>query len=233
MHHAALACASAPPQTPPLETSSPVAAAGTHPTPGQDHGPGRKIRSDAKLEQLGPEQQERLRFWLEEENRSYAEIADRLRAEFGVSVGKSAVALYWRRHLLPELHDEEAETAAAIAALPVADLDTATLNRARSLAWTELTSPFPQPETAARMLDLVHRADRLTLARQRMALEERRVALREAQASLGPEQAALGGRVERAEAAAAPVPGAFAGDRSRTAGARIPPDLSRNFVQSP
>lgn len=142
----------------------------------------RKTRSDAKLEQLSAPQREKLRFWLEEENRSYADVVERVRAEFGLSVGKSAVALYWQRHLLPQRHQDAAEAAAALAALPIAAFDAATVNQARALAWSALIRPQPDVPTAATLLEMVRNAERHALALQRLALEERRVALREAQA---------------------------------------------------
>ncbi len=68
----------------------------------------RKIRGDAKLERLRPEQKKQLLVWLAVEERTYADVAERVRAEFGVSVGKSALSCYWQRHVRPIREREEA-----------------------------------------------------------------------------------------------------------------------------
>jgi hypothetical protein len=158
--------------------------------------PPRKTRSDAKLEQLNPARRERLHAWFEEDYVSYEEVGRRVRAEFGFNVSKSAVSRYWRRHLLPEEHQDEAAIAATLAALPDADFDLATLHRAKALAWRMLTGEEPRVQAAATLLQFVHRAERLDLARQRVALEDRRVALREAQST----QAAPEGHEAKARA---------------------------------
>ncbi|MES2693651.1 MAG: hypothetical protein V4773_09270, partial [Verrucomicrobiota bacterium] len=71
----------------------------------------RKVRGDAKLEWLKAEQRKRLLGWLDEENRTYAEVVGLVRDEFGVRVGKSAVGCFWRRHVLPRRYREDAEGA--------------------------------------------------------------------------------------------------------------------------
>lgn len=139
----------------------------------------RKVRGDAKLERLAPEQKERLLIWLDEENRTYAEVVDLVRTEFGLSVGKTAVGHYWQRHAMPRRYAATAEASAAIAELPEANFSDTALKLVRMHACAALMAPEPQLATAARLLETVRAADRLALAQQRVALEERRVALKE------------------------------------------------------
>lgn len=143
----------------------------------------RKVRSDSKLEQLNPAQHEQLISWLDDENCSYTEVVTRVRTEFNFSVGRTAVAAYYQRHVAPLYHDAEAESAAAFAELPQGVFDTVTLNLAKRLAWSALSRPSPQVEKASALLNMVHRAARQTLAERRMALAERRAAILEKEAA--------------------------------------------------
>lgn len=137
----------------------------------------RKVRGDAKLERLSVEQQEQLLVWLDDENRTYLEVVRLVQATFGLSVGKSAVADYWRRHVMPQRCREEADIAAELAALSEGKFVEAMLNLARRQAWSALAQPTPDVRKAAAMMSLVHRAERADLARRRMALAERRAAV--------------------------------------------------------
>ncbi len=56
-----------------------------------------KARSDSKLNGLTPERQASIKHWLFEENMSFARVAERCRAEFGVEVSKMSVIRYYRR----------------------------------------------------------------------------------------------------------------------------------------
>ncbi len=148
--------------------------------------PTRKVRGDCKLERLAPDQHDRLRVWLERENHTYVEIVQLIRTDFNLSVGKSAVAAYWRRHVLPhryhEIADDAVETA-ALPELPETRFSEASLKLVQMHAYTALASSEPDLKTAARLLETVRSADRLALARERFALEQRRAALREAPAA--------------------------------------------------
>lgn len=140
---------------------------------------GRKIRADSKLAQLDDTQRARLRFWLEDEHYSYREAAERVHKEFGLRVGKSAISIFWRRHILPDHFDDELDAALAFAALPPADFDTVSLRRAKALAWSELSSPFPRIDTVAQLLDVARRIEQQAITIKRLSLEERRVVVRE------------------------------------------------------
>lgn len=141
----------------------------------------RKVRGDSKLDRLSAEQQARLRIWLEEENRTYSQVVDLVRTQFGVSVGKSAVGVYYQRHIAPKDHDDLDEAPAILAKLEKNPFHAATLNRARMLAWSALVRPTPDVNTATKLLKSVHRAKQQKLARARFALEQRRIALRQAE----------------------------------------------------
>ncbi len=138
----------------------------------------RKVRSDAKLEQLSAAQHERLQLWLDHENCSYTEAVSRVHQEFGLRVGRTALAAYYQRHVAPRYRDAEAEAAASLLARPAAQFDAAAVKQAQFLAWSALTSPAPDIDTAAKLLDLVRRAERKEIARRRLQLAERRIALR-------------------------------------------------------
>lgn len=142
-----------------------------------NHAP-RKIRSDAKLERLTDDQRASVRRWLEDEFYSYRDAAVKISREFGVSVSKSALCAYYLRHLLTERHRDRTEDAAELAALPASTFDAATINHAKALAFDALVNPAPQLDLAARLLDLVRRAEKQEIARERLALEKERVALR-------------------------------------------------------
>ncbi len=60
-------------------------------------GAGGKARSDSKLNGLTAEQQAKVKRWLFEENVSFAGVAERCRAEFGVELSKTSVIRYYRR----------------------------------------------------------------------------------------------------------------------------------------
>lgn len=135
---------------------------------------GRKVRSDAKLERLSPAQKQRLLVWLDEENLSYLAVAALVRAEFGLVVGKSAVAGYWHRHVLPRRLLAESAAPQAIPALPEAGFTAASLKLARMQAFCSLNQPEPDVGAAVRLLTVVNDAERVALARQRQALAERR-----------------------------------------------------------
>lgn len=140
---------------------------------------GRKVRGDSKLDGLSAEQQATLRFWLEDENRTYAQVVALVRTQFGVSVGKSAVGVYYQRHILAEQRDEELEAAAVLAALPVEKFTPAKINRAWYLAWSLLVRPTPLIAAADRLLKVVYRVGQRDIARQRLALKAQRLALRQ------------------------------------------------------
>ncbi|MES2697518.1 MAG: hypothetical protein V4773_28895 [Verrucomicrobiota bacterium] len=143
----------------------------------------RKVRGDAKLEWLKVEQKKRLLVWLEEENRTYAEVVGLVKAEFGVSVGKSAVGCFWRRHVLPRRYRDEAEGAEGIAGLememPEGKFADATVKLARMHALAALSQPEPEVRKAERLLAIVWKAERMALARETLALAQQRTALRE------------------------------------------------------
>lgn len=138
----------------------------------------RRIRSDAKLTRLSAAQRERLRAWLDDENRTYAEVVVRLREECGLSVGKSALSVYYRRHVLPEQEDVDTQAARFLAALPEGELSPAILHRAKALAFSALCRPQPLIRLATRLRDVVYRSEKRRLARARLALAERRAVLR-------------------------------------------------------
>ncbi len=164
----------------------------------------RKVRGDAKLEWLRAEQKKRLLVWLDEENRTYADVVGLVRAEFGVSVGKSAVGCFWRRHVLPRRYRDEAEGAEGIVdmELPEGRFEEATLKLARMQAWAALSQPEPEVRKAERLLAMVWKAERMALAREKLALAQQRVAMREQAAAAraaGAESAA--GRKREAKGA--------------------------------
>lgn len=139
----------------------------------------KKVRGDAKLERLTAQQHEQMLVWLDDENRTYIEVAGLVRTGFGLSVGKSAVADYWRRHVMPQRSRQQADTAAEIAALPDDQFVAAMLKLAKLHAWEAISQPTPDVRQAAAMMSLVHNVHRTDIARQRLALAERRVALAE------------------------------------------------------
>lgn len=139
----------------------------------------RKVRGDAKLERLSADQHEQLLVWLDEENRTYLEVAALIRTEFGLSVGKSAVADYWRRHVMPQRCREQIDTATEFAALPEGKFVEALVKLAKGEAWSALSQPRPDVRKATAMMSLVHGVERADIARQRMALAERRAAIAE------------------------------------------------------
>lgn len=147
----------------------------------------RKIRADARLERLSLPQRAQLRLWLEHDNLTYAAVVVRVRAEFGLTVGKSALGIYYQRHIRAHPEDATAAAAAAfLAALPQGELHPATLLRAHALAFSALCRPQPLIATACRLLDVVHRSEKQKLARQRRALAHQRAALRLARAPHPP-----------------------------------------------
>ncbi|MES2696773.1 MAG: hypothetical protein V4773_25115, partial [Verrucomicrobiota bacterium] len=135
----------------------------------------RKVRTDAKLERLKAEQKKRVLGWLEEENKTYVEVAGLVKAEFGVSVGKSAVGCFWQRHVLPRRLREEIEATEGIGELPEGRFEEATLKLARMHAWEALSQPEPQVRRAERFLRMVWMAERMALARERLEWEKQRV----------------------------------------------------------
>lgn len=149
-------------------------------SPGLSLRPPRKIRADAKLEHLSAPQRVRLRTWLADENRTYAAIVALIRTEFGLTVGKSAVGVYYQRHILTDQRDEELEAATALSRLPLANVSVAHLHRAKALAWLLLVRPVPQIDAAIRLLNVIRRVEGRELRRQRLALQAERAALREA-----------------------------------------------------
>jgi hypothetical protein len=64
---------------------------------GEGGTPNGKARSDSKLSGLTAEQQAKVKQWLFEENASFARVAERCRAEFGVELSKTSVIRYYRR----------------------------------------------------------------------------------------------------------------------------------------
>lgn len=168
--------------------------------------PPKKIRGDSMLASLPLEQQERLCQWLGDQNCTYSETVVRLLDTFGVRTSKSAVAMYYQRHLVPFLYDQETDVAAELAALPVGEFDAATLRRAKSLAYSALARPDPNIETASRLLDLVHRVQKQEIAQKRLALEERRVALRESLAAHPPAKPRAAHRRAHAPRPSSPPP---------------------------
>lgn len=140
--------------------------------------PVRKIRSDAKLERLDADQRAQLRVWIDQENHSYVAVAALVRTHFGLSVGKDAVAAYWRRHVMPERRSDEARSVAVLAELSSGVFEAATLNHARLLAFDALVQPQPDiPKTVA-LMNMIDRASRLEIARQRQTLAQQRADLR-------------------------------------------------------
>lgn len=143
----------------------------------------RKVRSDAKLEQLNEAQHEQMLVWLEDENHSYTEVVARVQQSFGLSVGRTAVARYYQRHVAPLHHQNEADGALAFADLPDGPFDAATVKMARRLAWSAISLPTPDIDKAAAMLDIVRKAERQSIAERRLELEARRVVVREKEAA--------------------------------------------------
>lgn len=158
----------------------------------------RKVRSDAKLEHLSEAQHTRLVIWLTDENCTYTEAVERVRAEFGVCVGRTAVAAYYQRHVVPLRQDDEVDAVAVIAELRAGVGDEATVRQAKALAWSALCRPMPQLDTATTLLKLVGRVERREIAQRRLELQARRAALREKEAARR-----AGGRVLKAEVAEA------------------------------
>ncbi|MES2694138.1 MAG: hypothetical protein V4773_11745 [Verrucomicrobiota bacterium] len=152
----------------------------------------RKVRGDAKLEWLKVEQKKRLLMWLDEENRTYAEVVALVRDEFGVSVGKSAVGGFWRRHVLPRRYREEVEGAEGLMELPEGKFGEATLKLARMHALAALSQPEPEVRTAERLLAIVYRAERMALEREKLEWAQQRAAMKEqaAEAARTPDQKA-------------------------------------------
>lgn len=144
----------------------------------------RKVRADAKLEQLTAEQHAQLVSWLHEENCSYTEAVTRVRTAFGVSVGRTAMVAYYQRHVAPLSYDAEAEAAALLLALPPGQFDAAAIRQAQLLAWKALANPAPEIDRAAKLLNLVRRAERQAIAAGRLKLAQLRVALREKELTL-------------------------------------------------
>lgn len=147
---------------------------------------GRRIRGDSKMDRLTPEQQACVRYWLLEERLTYRYTADLIRQKLGINVGRSAVAIYYHRHLLPGHREDEVAAAAALSRLPVGDFDAVTVNHAKALAFSALTEPAPQLDTADRLLAIVHRVHKQQIAERRLALEERRTDLREQELAARP-----------------------------------------------
>lgn len=139
---------------------------------------GRRIRGDARMERLSPEQKGYVRFWLMEEHYTYNHVAQLIRQKFSVNVGRSAVAVYYHRHFLPELHEDEVAAAAALSRLPVGDFDAVTVHHAKALAFSALTEPCPHLRTVDHLLAIVHRVHKQQIAERRIALDERRAELR-------------------------------------------------------
>lgn len=61
----------------------------------------RKPRSNSALNRLTPEQKNRLRRWLVDENKGYDAVQGLLAAEFGVKTSRSALGRYYQRMLAP------------------------------------------------------------------------------------------------------------------------------------
>lgn len=160
---------------------------------------GRKVRADAKLERLSAAQKKQLLVWLDDENRSYLAVAALVQAEFGLTVGKSAVAGYWHRHVLPRRYWAEAGAAQDLAELPEGKFTEASLKLARMQLFSALAQPAPDVRAAARLMTMVNSAERVVLARQRQAWVERRAAAAtQSSASAAPE-VALPGAISASE----------------------------------
>ncbi|HEY1111548.1 MAG TPA: hypothetical protein VGE76_23030 [Opitutaceae bacterium] len=170
---------------------------------------GRKVRSDAKLEQLTAEQKEQLRAWLEDENLSYVKAAARVQAEFGLSVGKSAVAGFWQRYVVPRRFFEDVASSEEFASLPAEQFLEAAMKVAKGMIFSALNRPAPDIRTACRLVQMVSRVERLELAHRRQSLAERRAVLAEkraehvaarAKAKLAPKRDEGSSQAEKARA---------------------------------
>ncbi|MES2695637.1 MAG: hypothetical protein V4773_19330 [Verrucomicrobiota bacterium] len=134
----------------------------------------RKVRTDAKLEQLKVEQKKRLLGWLEEENKTYVEVAGLVQSEFGVKVGKSAVGCFWQRHVLTRQLWEYAESAEEISEMPEGNIAAAIMKLVDMLAFAALSEREPDVRTAERLLRIKHGMERMALARERLEWEKQR-----------------------------------------------------------
>ncbi|MES2697239.1 MAG: hypothetical protein V4773_27490 [Verrucomicrobiota bacterium] len=135
---------------------------------------GRKVRTDAKLEQLTAEQKKRLLGWLEEENRTYVEVAGLVQSEFGVKVGKSAVGCFWQRHVLTRQLWEYVESAEEIGEMPEGNFAAAILKLIEMLAFAALSEREPDVRKAERLLRMKYTMERMALARERLEWEKQR-----------------------------------------------------------
>lgn len=166
----------------------------------------RKVRGDARLEGLDLEQQACVHIWLEEQNLSYTRVAELVAAKFGVAVSKSAVGAYWQRHCIRAGHHAQVEAANALAKLPLAQFSGATLNRARLLAYELLVCRDPQIDPAARLLEIIRRADQQEISRERLALDRERLALRREELTARPARHRPTGPARRTRTPAPPLP---------------------------
>lgn len=149
----------------------------------------RRVRGDAKLEQLNPEQKKQLVAWLEDEHQTYVKIAAKVKETFGVSVGRSAVGCYWRRHIMPRQIVREIFSPEALEELAQETVEEVAVKLAARQAMV-LLDEASDLRTAALLLREVHNAKRLQLARERDARAARKDArVEQAAAAAAAEQA--------------------------------------------
>ncbi|HEY1110923.1 MAG TPA: hypothetical protein VGE76_19875 [Opitutaceae bacterium] len=139
----------------------------------------RRGRGDAKLEQLNEEQTQQLITWLEDENSTYVKVAALVKEHFGVSVGKSAVGRYWRRHIFPRSFLEEAGVKGKLETMPMEKFEDAFAKVATLAAEKALERPHPPIQLVLSLVKIVSVTKRDGLARRKLDHKERRLEIDE------------------------------------------------------
>ncbi|HEY1108489.1 MAG TPA: hypothetical protein VGE76_07655 [Opitutaceae bacterium] len=139
----------------------------------------RRGRGDAKLEQLNPEQTQQLLTWLEDETSTYVKVAALVKEHFGVSVGKSAVGRYWRRHIFPRSFLEEAGVKGKLETMPMEKFEDAFAKVATLAAEKALERPHPPIQLVLSLVKIVSVTKRDGLARRKLDHKERRLEIDE------------------------------------------------------
>ncbi|HEY1109574.1 MAG TPA: hypothetical protein VGE76_13095 [Opitutaceae bacterium] len=139
----------------------------------------RRGRGDAKLEQLNEEQTQQLLTWLQDENSTYVNVAALVKEHFGVSVGKSAVGRYWRRHIFPRSFLEEAGVKGKLETMPMEKFEDAFAKVATLAAEKALERPHPPIQLVLSLVKIVSVTKRDGLARRKLDHKERRLEIDE------------------------------------------------------
>ena len=140
----------------------------------------RKPRRDSLSGKLELDGRRQLEIWLRDENRTYAEVRELLKQEFGVETSEAALCRYYERWITPSLVARKVGCVSRTwERFPSASLESAVMARARQMSYDEMMKREPDLRAVKRLMAMVDGMERRQLARERVALEQRRVKLKE------------------------------------------------------